>query len=113
MRQLAKTTRSSKSTAGHIKKMSSDSLSLQVNLLRDQRTELPPTKAQRKQLKKTTLDPKQDIQIMNKHQAHYMNNDYKNKKQFNQDRFFKGRQSHKCGDSKHIERFQCSARKYM
>ena len=50
VRQLAKRLESSKSTARHIK-MSSDPHATQVNLLRHQRTELPPNKAQRKQLK--------------------------------------------------------------
>ena len=52
VRQLAPKLESSKSAAKHIKKMSSDPPATQVNLLRDQRTELPPNKAQRKQFKK-------------------------------------------------------------
>ena len=50
VRQLAKRLVSSKSTARHIK-MFSDPQATQVNLLRHQRTEIPPNKAKRKQLK--------------------------------------------------------------
>ena len=52
VRQLAKKLELFKSTARHIKKMSSDPPATQVNLLRHQRTELPPNKAQRKQFQK-------------------------------------------------------------
>ena len=48
VRQLAKKLESSKSTARHIKKMSSDPQATQVNLLMYQRTEIPPNKDQRK-----------------------------------------------------------------
>ena len=58
VRQLAKRLESSKSTVRHIKKMSSDPQSTQVNLLRHQRTEIPPNKAQRKQFKKNKFRPK-------------------------------------------------------
>ena len=47
VRQLAKRLESSKSTARHITKMSSDPQTTQVNLLRYQRTEIPPNKAKR------------------------------------------------------------------
>ena len=48
VRQLAKKLESSKSTARHTKKVSSDPPATQVNLLRHQRTEIPPNKAKRK-----------------------------------------------------------------
>ena len=51
MRQLAKKLESSKSTAKHIKQASSELQATLVNLLRHQRTELPPSKFQRKQRK--------------------------------------------------------------
>ena len=44
VRQLAKRLESSKSTARHMKKMSSEPQAEQVHLLRQQRTELPPNK---------------------------------------------------------------------
>ena len=49
VRQMAKKLESSQSTARHIKKMSNEPHATQINLLRHQRTELPPTKFQRKQ----------------------------------------------------------------
>ena len=57
VRQLAKKLESSKCTARHIKKMSSDLQATQIHLLRHQRTELPPCKAQRKQFKKNKSRP--------------------------------------------------------
>ena len=52
VRQMAKKLESSQSTARHIKKMSSEPQVTQIHLLRHQRTELPPTKFQRKQNKR-------------------------------------------------------------
>ena len=46
VRQLVKKLDSSKSTAKHIKQMSSESQATQVNLLRHQHTELPSSKFQ-------------------------------------------------------------------
>ena len=51
VRQLAKNLESSKSTAKHTKQVSSELQATQVNLVRHQRTELPPSKFQRKQRK--------------------------------------------------------------
>ena len=51
LRQLAKKLESSKSTAKHIKQMSSKPQVTLVNLLRHQQRELPPSKFQRKQRK--------------------------------------------------------------
>ena len=50
-RQMIKKLESSKSTAKHIKLVPSEPQATQVNLLRHQRTELPPSKFQRKQRK--------------------------------------------------------------
>ena len=52
VRQMAKKLESSQSTARHIKKMSSEPQANQIHLLRHQRTDLPPSKFQRKQNKK-------------------------------------------------------------
>ena len=52
VRQIAKKLESSQSTARHMKKMSNEPHATQINLLRHQRTDLPPTKSQRKQNKK-------------------------------------------------------------
>ena len=54
VRQLAKKIESSKSTARHIKKMSSEPQATQVNLLRHQRTEIPPNKSKWEQFKNNT-----------------------------------------------------------
>ena len=51
VRQLAKKLESSKSTARHIKKMSSEPQATQWNLLRHQMREMPPNKAKMKQFK--------------------------------------------------------------
>ena len=58
VRQLAKRLASSKSTAKHIMKMSSDPHTTTVNLLRHQSTDIPPNKAQRKYFKKNKFKPK-------------------------------------------------------
>ena len=49
----------------------------------------------------------------NHQQAPYKKREFENKKAFNPGRFFKEDKCHKCGDSKHIEGFQCSACKYQ
>ena len=87
VRQLAKRLESSKSTARHIKKMSSEPQATQVNLLRHQRTELPPNKAQRK----TNSDPRtwgNQMKITtNKHLTRKMN--MKARRNLTPHRFFK------------------------
>ena len=47
VRQLAKEMESSKSAARHIKQVASDPKAAQVNLIRHQITELPPSKSKR------------------------------------------------------------------
>ena len=91
VRQLAKKLESSKSTARHIKKMSSDSQAAQINLLRHQRTELPTSKAQRKKFKKkTNQDPKiWGFQIMNITKNITRKMIMKTRRNLIQDRFFK------------------------
>ena len=77
--QLARRSESSKSTARHIKKMSSEPPATQVLLLRHQRTDIPPNKAQRKQFKKNKSRPKKmGYSSEDHHQAHYKKNEYKN-----------------------------------
>ena len=49
VRQLAKKMESSKSTAKHIKAVASDTQATQLNLMRHQRTNFPPSKANWKQ----------------------------------------------------------------
>ena len=103
VRQLAKRLESSKSTVRHIKKMSSEPQPTQVHLLRHQRTELPPNKAQRKQSKKNKFRPK-NMGYSNEdhHQASYKKNEYENKKEVNPRQILQSEdRCHKCGDSKH------------
>ena len=49
VRQLAKKMESSKSTVRHIKQVASEPQEAQVNLMRYQRTDLPPSKCEQKQ----------------------------------------------------------------
>ena len=52
IRQMAKKLESSQATAKHMRQVTKDPQATQVNLLRHQRTELSPSKFQRKQNKK-------------------------------------------------------------
>ena len=64
--------------------MSSDPQATQVNLLRHQRTELPPNKAQRTQFKKMrSRSQNMGYTHDDQHQAHNKKNEYENKKKFN------------------------------
>ena len=115
VRQLAKRLESSKSTARHIRKMSSEPQAAQVNLLRHQRTEISPNRAQRKWFRKNKFRPKTwgtQMKITIKHLTRKMN--MKTRRYFNQRQILQSEDKcHKCGASKHIEGFQCSARKYQ
>ena len=51
VRQLAKEMEASKATARHLKQVVSDPQAAQINLMRHQRTDLPPSKHQRKAFK--------------------------------------------------------------
>ena len=116
VRQLAKRLESSKSTARHIKKMSSEPHATQVNLLRHQRTEIPPNKAKRKHFKNNKFRSKNMGYSNEDHhqQAPYKKNKFESKKKFNPRLTLQNKdRCHKCSDSKHIEGFQCFARKYQ
>ena len=113
VRQLAKKLESSKSTTRHIKKISSDPQAAQINLLRHQRTGIPPNKAKRKQSKQNKFRNKYSFKEENHHQAPYKQKEL-DKKKFNPKQILQSSdRCHKCGDSKHIEGFQCSARRYQ
>ena len=94
--------------------MSSDPQATQIHLLRHQGTELSPSKAQRKQFKKNKPRTKNMGYSNDEHcQAHYKQNEF-NKKKFNpRQTLQRDDRCYKCGDSKNIEGFQCSARKYQ
>ena len=107
---------SSKSTARHIKKMSSEPQASQVNLLRHQITEIPPNKAKRKQFQNNKVRSKNMgySNEDNHQQTSYKKNEFENKKKFNSKQILQSEdRCHKCGDSKHIEGFRCSACKYQ
>ena len=109
VRQLVKKLESSKSTARHIKPVSSEPQATQVDLLRHQRTEIQLNKSKQKQIKNNKPRP-QNVGYSsetNQHQAQY-------KKKFNPRQILNSDdRGHNCGDSKHIEGFQCSACKYQ
>ena len=112
---MAKKLESSQARAKHMRQITNDPQATQINLLRHQRTELPPNKAQRKQFKKNKYRSK-NMRYLNEeqHQAPYKKNKYENKKKFNPRQIHQSEdRCHKCGDSKHIEGLQCSARKYQ
>ena len=110
VRQMAKKLESSKSTAKHIKQVSSEPQATRVNLLRHQRTELPPSKFQRKQRKafrsrqanhKYQQEERQDereLQVQRKFKQVYTSQE---------DR------CNRCGDTPHIEGFRFPASRYQ
>ena len=110
VRQLAKKLESSKSTAKHIKQVSSELQATQVNLLRHQRTELQPSKSQRKQRKlfksrqathKYQQEDKQDGRVPHTH------------RKFKQVHTSQENRCNKCGDTPHIEGFRCPASRHQ
>ena len=110
---MAKKLESLQSPARHIKKMSSEPQATQIHLLWHQRTELPPTKFQRKQNKRF-----QQRQPPNKK---YQEEQYRERKPQAKQRFYKNTQKHtslenrctKCGDSPYIEGFRCPASRFQ
>ena len=110
VRQMAKKLEGSQATAKHIKQVTNEPHATQINLLRHQRTELPPTKFQRKQNKMF-----KQRQPPNKK---FSEEQYRNRKPL---RSYSNSQGHtntenrctKCGDSPHIEGFRCPASRYQ
>ena len=107
---MTKKLESSKSTAKHIKQMSSEPQAAQVNLLRYQRRELPPSKFQRKQRKsfrsrqashKYQKEDKQDERVP------HAPGKFKQVHASQEDR------CNKCGDIPHIEGFRCPASRHQ
>ena len=91
-----------------MKQVTKEPHATQINLLRHQRTELPPSKAHRRQNK---LRHKPNFNRENHHQAHYKPNEV-TKKEFNPTQIHQNPERyHKCGDFQHTEEFRCSARK--
>ena len=115
--QLAKKMESSQPTAKHMNQVARDPHAVQVNLLRHQCTELPPSKFQRKQKKSfrarqaTNKSYQEDTKRERMTQAH--------------GRFHKNQQAHaihkkysskdrcsKCGDTLHVQGFRYPASRY-
>ena len=103
---MAKKLESSKSTAKHIKHVSSETQATQVNLLRHQRTELPPSKFQRKKRKA----------FRSKQTNHkYQQEERQDEREPQVQRKFKHVQTSqedrctRCGDTPYIEGFRCPA----
>ena len=109
MGQLAKKLESSKATVYHIKQVAGDPQAVQINLMGHQHTELPSSKYKKK---RTLWKPKQTNY---KHQG-----SDSHKPQVQQKKKFDTKGAHndrnrcsKCGDTVHLEGFQCPAKKYQ
>ena len=90
----------------HIKAVACDSQTAQVNLIRHQRADLPPSMSKQKQHSHKSKSKKR------------YSNEHKNQrspfKKFDPSQAHKRRNGcSKCGDSKHVEGFKCSARKFQ
>ena len=104
--QLAKKIESSQATAKHMKKVTRDPQAVQVNLLRHQHTEIPPSKSKRKN--KTS----KFRQEANKFYNEKSRNPQENKRRSDHEHTRPDRCT-KCGDSIHREGFRYSASKYQ
>ena len=104
--QLAKKLESSKATARHIRQVAGDPQAVQINLMHHQCTELPSGKNKKR---------KQGIKSR---QSHHRNAENQASGQFKRNfdsklvHKYKDR-SPKCGDSAHLEGFQCPAKKFQ
>ena len=88
--------------------MFSELQAAQVNLLRQQRTEIPPNKSKQKQFNNKSRSKNVGYSSKAKEQQ------VSYKKKFNPRQILNSDdRCHKYGDSKHIEGFQCSALKYQ
>ena len=106
VRQLAKRMESSKATAYHIKQVTGDPQAAQINLLRQQCTQLPAGKYKKK---KSSVRLRQSY-----HKNHGNENSQvssQHKKQFDVKNAHQNKeQCSKCGDSTYVEHFQCPAK---
>ena len=106
---LPKSWKSSKATACHIKQVAGDPQAVQINLLRHQCTELPAGKYKKKR------PPGKPKQTNHKPQS---SDGYKlqalQKKRFDTKGVYNDwNRCSKCGDTVHLEGFQCPAKKYQ
>ena len=106
VRQLAKKIEASKATVHHIKQDESDPQAAQINHIRHQCTDLLPSKNKKKQSFKSR--PPSHNWYTSEQQVP----PYKRKFDCKQAQTSKERCS-KCGDSRHVEGFKCSVKKYQ
>ena len=113
VRQLAKKMESSKVTAWHIKQVASDAQAAQINLMRNQHTDLPASKHKKKKSFVKPRPPNNKNDTSDRQQVpSYHNSDYK--KSFDAKKVDKNKERcQKCGDSIHIVGFQCPAKKFQ
>ena len=109
VRQLTKKMESSKATVCHIKQVTSDPQAVQINFMRYQYTEIPPGKHKKK---KSFVKPKQSS---HNHAVHEnLQTSCYNKKSFNPRNVHKNKdRCSKCGESTHVEGFQCPMKKFQ
>ena len=109
VRWLAKKMQSSKATVGHIKQVACDQQAAQINLIRHQCTEIPPGKHKKKNV---FIKPKQ---TSHKHavQENPQPLSYNNKNVDPRNAHKNKDRCSKCGDSTHVEGFQCPAKKFL
>ena len=109
VRQLAKKLESLKATACHIKQVAGDPQAAQINLLRHQRTELPAGKYKKK---RAPMKPKQPSHKQQGNEGYHPQ--AQPKKRFDTKGLHNDKsRCSKCGDSVHVEGFQCLAKKYQ
>ena len=109
VRHLAKKLESSKATVCHIKQLAGDPQAAQINLLRHQCTELPAGKYKKK---RAPMKPKQ---VSHKHQGNEVYHSQAQSKKIFDTKGVHNDMSRcsKCGDTTHLEGFQCPAKKYQ
>ena len=109
VRQLAKKVESSKATVHYIKQVAGDPQAAQINLLRHQHTELPAGKYKKKT---PPVKPKQSNHRQQSSQNYQVQTQHK--KRFNPKSAHNNKnRCSKCGDTAHIEGFQCAVKKYQ
>ena len=107
VRQLAKKLESSEASAYHIKQVAGDPQAAQINLLRHQHTEFPVGKYKKK---RPPVKSKQSNHKPQSSESYHV--------QAQQKKMFDPKSAHnnkdrcsKCGDTAHLEAFQCPAKK--
>ena len=104
--QLAKRMESSKDTVHHIKQVAGDPQAAQIKLLRHQCTELPAGKYMKK---KSSVKSKQPNHKQHGSESYHVQSQHKKRFDTKSTHQNKDRCS-KCGDTAHIEGFQCPAK---